>query len=193
MSAVSLHIDADGIGIATLNLPGRSMNVLNDELMQPVVELVQRLQEDEALKGIVLTSGKRDFIAGADIDRLASFESAQEAFDATMAYKSVLRRLELCGKPVVAAINGAALGGGMEFVLACHWRVMLNHPGARLGQPEVKLGLMPGGGACVRLPRMIGIQAALQLMAEGNEVGAEKALTMDLVYEFAWSPEALLA
>jgi len=191
--AITLTIDSDGIGLATLDLPGRSMNVLNDALMQPFASLVERLEKDDALKGLVITSGKRDFIAGADIDRLSQFASAQEAFDATMQYKALLRRLELCGKPVVAAINGVAFGGGLELTLACHWRVVLNDASVKLGQPEVKLGLLPGGGGTVRLPRLIGMQVALQLMAEGTELKPEKALSLGLVHELAATREELIA
>ena len=133
----------DGIAIATMDSPGRSMNVLNDELAQPLAALVERLETDASIKGLILRSGKKDFLAGADIDRLRALSSAQEAFDESMRLKKALRRLELCGKPVVAAINGKCLGGGLEIALACHHRIVLDDGTARLGLPEVKLGLLP--------------------------------------------------
>jgi 3-hydroxyacyl-CoA dehydrogenase / enoyl-CoA hydratase / 3-hydroxybutyryl-CoA epimerase len=191
----TLHVNVgdDGIAIATLDLPGRPMNVVNDELMAPLAALAERLATDPALKGLVLTSGKADFCAGGDIDKLSRLESAQQAFDLTMQMKAVLRRLETAGKPVVAAINGHALGGGLEIALACHARIVLDDPRLKLGQPEVKLGLLPGGGGTVRLPRLIGIQSALQLMAEGTEVSPQKALGMGLVTELAADRDELLA
>ncbi|HEY9023186.1 MAG TPA: enoyl-CoA hydratase-related protein, partial [Burkholderiaceae bacterium] len=99
-------VDEDGIAVATMDCPGRSMNVLNDELAAPLAALVERLETDASIKGLVLRSGKKDFLAGADIDRLRALSTAQEAFDESMRLKKALRRLELCGKPVVAAING---------------------------------------------------------------------------------------
>jgi 3-hydroxyacyl-CoA dehydrogenase / enoyl-CoA hydratase / 3-hydroxybutyryl-CoA epimerase len=148
---------------------------------------------DAAVKGLVLTSAKADFCAGGDIDRISRLETAQQAFDATMAMKAVLRRMETTGKPVVAAINGHALGGGLEIALACHARIVLDDPRLKLGQPEVKLGLLPGGGGTVRLPRLVGIQQALQIMAEGNDVAPAKALGMGLVTALASDRDALLA
>jgi len=192
MAAIQLHLDADGIAVATIDLPGRPMNVVNEDLMRALAAVVERLEQDEAIKGLVLTSGKADFCAGGDIDRIRELETAQEAFDATMQMKAVLCRMERAGKPVVAAINGHALGGGLEIALACHHRIALADPKLQLGQPEVKLGLLPGGGATVRLPRLIGIQAALQLMAEGNPVRPEKALAMGLVHQLAENADDLL-
>jgi 3-hydroxyacyl-CoA dehydrogenase / enoyl-CoA hydratase / 3-hydroxybutyryl-CoA epimerase len=191
--AITLDVGPDGIAVATMNLANRPMNVVNDELMVPLAAIAERLASDAALKGLVLTSGKADFCAGGDIDRISKMQTAQQAFDATMQMKAVLRRLETCGKPVVAAINGHALGGGLEIALACHARIVLDDPRLKLGQPEVKLGLLPGGGGTVRLPRLIGIQAALQLMAEGNDVAPKKALEMGLVTELAADREELLA
>jgi 3-hydroxyacyl-CoA dehydrogenase/enoyl-CoA hydratase/3-hydroxybutyryl-CoA epimerase len=158
---ITLQVGDDGIAIATMDLAGRPMNVVNDELMVPLAAIAERLATDASIKGLVLTSGKADFCAGGDIDKLSRLESAQQAFDLTMQMKAVLRRLETAGKPVVAAINGHALGGGLEIALACHARFVLDDPKLKLGQPEVKLGLLPGGGGTVRLPRLIGIQAAL--------------------------------
>ena len=190
---LNVVVDADGIAIATMDSPGRSMNVLNDELAAPLAALVERLETDASVKGLVLRSGKKDFLAGADIDRLRALSSAQEAFDESMRLKKALRRLELCGKPVVAAINGKCLGGGLEIALACHHRIVLDDGKARLGLPEVKLGLLPGGGGTQRMPRLVGMQQALQWMGEGSDIRAAQALKTGLVGELATSADDLLA
>jgi len=190
---LSITVDADGIAIATMDSPGRSMNVLDDALAQPLAALVERLETDASVKGLVLRSGKKDFLAGADIDRLRALSSAQEAFDESMRLKKALRRLELCGKPVVAAINGRCLGGGLEIALACHHRIVLDDGKARLGLPEVKLGLLPGGGGTQRMPRLVGMQQALQWMCEGSDIRAAQALKTGLVGELATSADELLA
>ena len=190
---LNVVVDADGIAIATMDSPGRSMNVLNDELAQPLAALVERLETDASVKGLVLRSGKKDFLAGADIDRLRALSTAQEAFDESMRLKKALRRLELCGKPVVAAINGKCLGGGLEIALACHHRIVLDDGKARLGLPEVKLGLLPGGGGTQRMPRLVGMQQALQWMGEGADIRAAQALGTGLVGELAASPDDMLA
>src|SRR5574337_397745 len=183
--AITLKVGDDGIAIATMDLPGRTMNVVNDALMQPLGAIVETVAADPAIKGLVLTSAKADFCAGGDLDRIWRMASAQEAFDAVQEMKAVLRRMETCGKPVVAAINGHALGGGLEIALACHARIVIDDPRLRLGQPEVKLGLLPGGGGTVRLLRLVGIQAALQICGEGADIAPQKALAMGLVTELA--------
>ena len=191
--ALKLIIAADGIATATMDSPGRSMNVLDDKLAAGLAALVDRLETDASIKGLVLASGKKDFLAGADIDRLRALSSAREAFDESMRFKKALRRLELCGKPVVAAINGKCLGGGLEIALACHHRIVLDDGKARLGLPEVKLGLLPGGGGTQRLPRLVGMQQALQWMGEGTDVRAAQALKSGLVGALATSADDLHA
>jgi 3-hydroxyacyl-CoA dehydrogenase/enoyl-CoA hydratase/3-hydroxybutyryl-CoA epimerase len=191
-NTVHFDIDAGGIGLVTLDQPGRAMNVLNPSLLEPFAAIVDRLEKDEAIKGLVITSGKPTFIVGADIDQLTQIQSAQEAFELCEQLKAMLRRMEKCGKPVVAALNGTALGGGLELALACHARIALNDPKLKLGLPEVKLGLLPGGGGTQRLPRMIGIQKSMELITQGQELGAEKALALGLVTELAATREELL-
>ena len=192
-NAITMNVGADGIAVATMDLPGRPMNVVNDELMTALAQVVERVAGDETIRGLVLASAKADFCAGGDIDRMSKWQDPREPFDASMAMKAVLRRMETMGKPVVAAIGGHALGGGLEIALACHARVVLDDRRLKLGQPEVKLGLLPGGGGTVRLPRLVGIQAALQIMAEGNDVAPAKALGMGLVTELATDRDDLLA
>ncbi|MEP6505426.1 MAG: 3-hydroxyacyl-CoA dehydrogenase NAD-binding domain-containing protein, partial [Betaproteobacteria bacterium] len=191
--ALQVTVDADGIATATMDLPGRSMNVLNDELAVPLAALIERLATDASIKGLILASGKKDFLAGADVDRLRALASAQEAFDESMRFKALLRKMELGGKPVVAAINGKCLGGGLEIALACHRRILLDDGKARLGLPEVKLGLLPGGGGTQRMPRLVGMQQALQWIGEGSDIRAAQALKSGLVDALATSADDLHA
>ncbi|WP_119292909.1 3-hydroxyacyl-CoA dehydrogenase NAD-binding domain-containing protein [Azohydromonas sediminis] len=192
-NAITMDVGSDGIAVATMDLAGRPMNVVGDELMTALAHVVERVESDDAIKGLVLTSGKADFCAGGDIDRMSKWQEPREPFEASMAMKAVLRKMETIGKPVVAAIGGHALGGGLEIALACHARIVLDDRKLKLGQPEVKLGLLPGGGGTVRLPRLVGIQAALQIMGEGDDIAPAKALSMGLVTELAKDRDELLA
>ncbi len=191
-TAVELSLADDGILTATMDLPGRPMNVVGDVLMEGIATALKRLAEP-AVKGLILTSGKADFCAGGDLDRMSKWSTPEEPFEASMAMKKVLRQLEQQGKPVVAAINGHALGGGLELALACHARIAINNPRLKIGQPEVKLGLLPGGGGTVRLPRLVGIQQALQICCEGNDLSPDKALAMGLLTALAADRDDLLA
>jgi 3-hydroxyacyl-CoA dehydrogenase/enoyl-CoA hydratase/3-hydroxybutyryl-CoA epimerase len=191
-SAIQLTVGDDGILVATMDLPGRPMNVVGDELMAGIAEAIERLA-DPTVKGLILTSAKADFCAGGDLDRMSKWTAPQQPFDASMAMKRVLRHLELQGKPVVAAINGHALGGGLEIALACHARIALADPHLKIGQPEVKLGLLPGGGGTVRLPRLLGIQQALQICGEGADLSPAKALDMGLLTTLATDRDGLMA
>jgi 3-hydroxyacyl-CoA dehydrogenase/enoyl-CoA hydratase/3-hydroxybutyryl-CoA epimerase len=191
-TTVTFDIDDQGIGLVTLDQPGRAMNVLNPSLLEPFAALIDRLETDATIKGLVITSGKPTFIVGADIDQLTQIKTADEAFAMCEALKAMLRRMEKCGKPVVAALNGTALGGGLEVALACHARFALNDPKLKLGLPEVKLGLLPGGGGTQRLPRMIGIQESLKLISQGTEINASKALALGLLNGLANTRDELL-
>ncbi len=190
--AVTLQLGEDGVLLAVMDLPGRPMNVVGDALMLGIAQAVERMA-DPAVKGLVLTSGKVDFCAGGDLDRMSRWTRPEEPFEASMAMKAQLRRLETQGKPVVAAINGHALGGGLEIALACHARIAVDDSRLKIGQPEVKFGLLPGGGGTVRLPRLIGIQAALQLMTEGTDLSPQKALALGLLAAVAQNRDDLLA
>ena len=191
-NAVTLEVGSDGILVATLNLPGRPMNVVGEELMTAIAAALERLA-DPAVRGLVLTSGKADFCAGGDLDRMSRWTTPEEPFAGSMAMKQVLRQMELQGKPVVAAINGHALGGGLEIALACHARFALDKPGLKLGQPEVKLGLLPGGGGTVRLPRLVGIQQALQICSQGSDMSPQQARAMGLLTDLAADADELMA
>ena len=190
--AVKLTMGDDGIVVATMDLPGRPMNVVGDALMAGIAAAVERLAQAD-VKGLILTSAKGDFCAGGDLDRMWAWTKPEQAFEASMAMKQVLRRLETLGKPVVAAINGHALGGGLEIALACHARFSLDDARLKIGQPEVKLGLLPGGGGTVRLSRLVGIQQALQICGEGADLAPQKALSLGLFQGLAKDREALMA
>jgi len=189
---LTFEVDAAGIGLATLDQPGRVMNVLTPVLMEAVAAIVERLEKEDGLKGLVLTSGKPSFIVGADIDQLNQITTIDQAFRLGEELKALMRRMEKCGKPVVAALNGTTLGGGLELAMACHARFAIDDPKAKIGLPEVKLGLLPGGGGTQRLPRLIGIQKSLELMTQGTELSPAKALGLGLLTGLATTREELL-
>ena len=186
--------DQDNIVTITMDMQGRSANVINEAFGKLWLETMDRLEKEKAdIAGVILTSAKSTFFAGADIDNLYKQTDAQEIFNMTEGLKAQLRRLETFGKPVVAALNGTALGGGLEIALACHYRIALNNPKAQFGLPEVGLGLLPGGGGIVRLTRMIGLQPSLPLLTEGKRLKAKEALSNGLVNEIAETSEEMLA
>jgi 3-hydroxyacyl-CoA dehydrogenase/enoyl-CoA hydratase/3-hydroxybutyryl-CoA epimerase len=191
--AIHFDLGDDGILLATLDLPGRPMNVLNEITTEAIEAFVSRVETDPAIKGAVLHSGKRDFLAGADLEGIKLITTAQQAFDLSMVMKRKLRRLEKCGKPAAAVIHGQCLGGGLEVALAFHHRIVVDDGRAKLGLPESKLGLLPGGGGTQRLPRLVGMQTALQMMTEGSDMRADKALAIGLVHALAPSMEAGVA
>ena len=188
MENFKIDVDADGIATVTFDVPGRSMNTLTSSVMAEIPQVVERIRTDEAIKGAVLTSGKdTGFCAGADLGDMAGGMLAgaglQEAYDAGWRLNGALRELETCGKPVAAAINGLALGGGLELTLACHYRVVGDDSKIQLGLPEIKVGLFPGGGGTQRLPRLIGVQAALMQMSEGKSWRPAEAKAAGVVHE----------
>ncbi|MEM9172246.1 MAG: 3-hydroxyacyl-CoA dehydrogenase NAD-binding domain-containing protein [Pseudomonadota bacterium] len=180
MNTIDYSVDADGIALLTIDVKDRSMNVLTPEFITDLGEAVERVATDGAVKGAVLTSGKDSFVAGADLmDMVNAFDDGrpvEEKYAGARNFQQLLRRMETCGKPFAAAINGTALGGGLEICLACHYRVAADNPKSKLGLPEVMVGLLPGGGGTQRLPRLIGQQDALQLMTQGKHVSPAKAL-----------------
>ncbi|MBL0946623.1 3-hydroxyacyl-CoA dehydrogenase NAD-binding domain-containing protein [Brevundimonas sp.] len=188
MENFKIDVDADGIALITFDVPGRSMNTLTGKVMQEIPEWVERVKTDDAIKGAVLTSGKSSgFCAGADLGDMAAGMltggSLQDAFDAGWRLNGALRALETCGKPVAAAINGLALGGGLELTLACHYRVVGDSPKIQLGLPEIKVGLFPGGGGTQRLTRLVGVQAAMMAMTEGKSFRPNDAKGAGIVHE----------
>ncbi len=192
MSLTHIDIDDQGIATLTLQMEGR-VNKINEAFVTAFAEAVAQLAEDESVKGIVLASGHRDFCVGADIDMLYAVRDPARMMAATRVLNGALRTLETCGKPVVAALTGTALGGGYELALACHHRIALDDSRVQVGLPEVNLGVLPGGGGTQRLPRIVGIQAALELLTMGAQVRAPKALSKGLVDALAPTREAVLA
>jgi enoyl-CoA hydratase len=169
---------ADGIARITVNRPDK-LNALNATVMRELGDAVSAVESDDAIRGVLLTgAGPKAFVAGADIAELASQGPVDGKARAQIG-QSVFRRLERCGKPVVAAVNGFALGGGCELAMACHLRVAAE--GARFGQPEVKLGIGPGYGGTVRLPRLVGKGRALELLLTGEMIDAAEAWRIGLV------------
>ncbi|HNF48329.1 MAG TPA: 3-hydroxyacyl-CoA dehydrogenase NAD-binding domain-containing protein [Chitinophagales bacterium] len=185
--------DQDNIVTITMDMQGRSANVINEEFGKLFNETLAKLEaEKNDIAGVILTSAKSTFFAGADIDNLYKQTDAKLIFDMCEQLKAQFRRLETFGKPVVAALNGAALGGGLELALACHYRIALNNPKAQFGLPEVGLGLLPGGGGIIRLTRMIGLQPALPLLTEGKRLKVKDAMANGLINEIADSPEDMI-
>lgn len=175
-------VDADGIATLAFDDRDRRMNVLNRSSLDAFYTVVQRAIDDPQARAILLASDKDDFIAGADLDMVLALTDPAELKASTLELHRRLRQLETCGKPVAAAINGTALGGGFELCLACHYRVAGDRPKAWIGLPEVTLGLLPGGGGTQRLPRLIGVRAALPLLLEGKKLTPAQALKAGLVH-----------
>jgi 3-hydroxyacyl-CoA dehydrogenase/enoyl-CoA hydratase/3-hydroxybutyryl-CoA epimerase len=188
--------DADGIALVTWDIPGRSMNVLDTRTIEELGAIVDQTTADAAVKGVVITSGKDAFSAGADLSMLEGMnktfaealktngaEAAQKMlFDESRKLSLTLRKIETSGKPWVAAINGLALGGAFELTLACHYRVASDNPKTRLGLPEIKVGLFPGGGGGTqRLPRMLQPQDAMQMLLKGEQINLTKAKAQNIV------------
>ncbi|MEZ5007744.1 MAG: 3-hydroxyacyl-CoA dehydrogenase NAD-binding domain-containing protein [Chitinophagales bacterium] len=195
MTKIMFKIDIDNDKIATvlIDMPGRSANVLNEEFDKSFLATIEALEAKKGeLTGVIFTSPKSTFIAGADLDKVHAMTDAKAVFDMCETLKSGLRRVETLGIPVVAAINGSALGGGYEVALACHHRVALNNPRSVIGLPEVGLGLLPGGGGIVRLTRMLGLQNALPFLTEGKKLKPKAAVAAGLADELAETPEEMM-
>jgi 3-hydroxyacyl-CoA dehydrogenase / enoyl-CoA hydratase / 3-hydroxybutyryl-CoA epimerase len=188
--------DADGIVTLTLDDPTGSANVMNEHYQESMDKAVERLvAEQDSITGVVIASAKKTFFAGGDLKGMLKLgpENAGEAFDMVETVKKALRTLETFGKPVVAAINGAALGGGLEIALACHRRIVADVPGAVVGFPEVTLGLLPGGGGVARSVRMFGIQNAfVSVLSQGARFKPAQAKELGLVDELVPTVEELV-
>jgi 3-hydroxyacyl-CoA dehydrogenase / enoyl-CoA hydratase / 3-hydroxybutyryl-CoA epimerase len=193
---IKFDLDADGIALLTIDVPGQTMNVITGELTRDLGTLIERIATDEAVKGAVITSGKKTgFMAGADLKGMggmvgggaadASKSRMAQIFDGVFTLNKLFRRLETCGKPVAAAINGLALGGGLEICLATHYRVCADNPKIQLGLPEVMVGLLPGAGGTQRLPRLMGVQAALMYLTQGKSMSPQEAQGFGVVHELA--------
>jgi 3-hydroxyacyl-CoA dehydrogenase/enoyl-CoA hydratase/3-hydroxybutyryl-CoA epimerase len=202
----TFDVDSDGIALLTWDMPGRSMNVWNEAAIEEFEALIERFATDATVKGLVVTSGKDSFCAGADLTMLATMNArfselvaarGEQAakrflFDEAGRLGRVFRKMETAKKPVVAAINGTALGGGFELALAAHRRIAAQSDKTKLGLPEVKVGLIPGAGGTQRIPRLVQTQDALQMIIQGQELRLDKALALKLVDEVV-APENLIA
>src|SRR5215831_9542982 len=191
----TIETDGDGIALVTWDAAGRSMNVIDATVMDELAAIIEQITAEAAVKGVVITSGKDAFCAGADLTMLeglsrafAEFAAAQgeEAamarfFEESRRWSLLCRRIETCGKPWVAALNGTALGGGFELALACHRRIAADNPRTRVGQPEVKVGLIPGAGGTQRIARMLPPSDALQFLLKGDQVQLPRAKAMKLI------------
>jgi 3-hydroxyacyl-CoA dehydrogenase / enoyl-CoA hydratase / 3-hydroxybutyryl-CoA epimerase len=191
VSALTTSVE-DGIAVVTFDLPGESVNKLNAAVKVEFEALLIRLRDDATIRAAVLISGKVDtFIAGADIEEFTALTTRGAAERLSFEGQELVSRVETLAKPVVAAIHGACLGGGLELALACHYRIATDHPKTQLGLPEVQLGLVPGAGGCERLPRLVGARAALDMILSGKSERAAKALRLGLVDEVV--PRSILA
>jgi len=190
-----IETDADGIALVTWDIPGRSMNVLDETTITELEAIVKQTSADAAVKGVVVTSGKEAFSAGADLSMLEGMNrrytdllkakgevaANQMVFDESRKSSLVFRSIETSGKPWAAAINGLALGGAFELTLSCHYRVAAENPKTRLGLPEVNVGLFPGAGGTQRVPRIVPPQDAMQLLLKGEAVNLAKAKALKLI------------
>jgi 3-hydroxyacyl-CoA dehydrogenase/enoyl-CoA hydratase/3-hydroxybutyryl-CoA epimerase len=193
---LTIAVDSDGIALVTLDVKGRPMNVLTAAFCAELSTIVERIAGEPAIRGAVFTSAKADFMAGADLkwilESVSDIRTPADAWAFAAPLNQVFRRMETCGKPLVAAINGTALGGGLELALACHHRVAADNPHTRIGLPEVLVGLLPGAGGTQRLSRMIGVRDALQLMVEGTHLSVQEASKRKIVDRVV-PPDELLA
>ncbi|MGW1018796.1 3-hydroxyacyl-CoA dehydrogenase NAD-binding domain-containing protein [Streptomyces niveus] len=196
--STTIRWEQDATGIVTLVLddPAQSANTMNQAFRTSVAAVAARAEaEKESIRGIIVTSAKKTFFAGGDLKDMIKIGpgDAQQVFDAGLAVKRALRTIETLGKPVVAAINGAALGGGYEIALACHHRIALDAPGSKIGLPEVTLGLLPAGGGVTRTVRLLGISdALLKVLLQGTQYGPRRALDNGLVHEVAATTEEMI-
>ena len=192
-AAIDGRFDAStGIATLTLAMEGRA-NKINDTFGLGFREALEWAQGLDGLRGILIASAHRDWCVGADIDMLYRERDPAAFFDKVRQLQLGFRQLETAGVPVVAALNGSALGGGFELALSCHRRIAIDDPRARFGLPEVSLGVLPGGGGTQRLPRLIGIQGALEIIGQGKVLRAPKALKAGLVHELVADADALRA
>jgi len=196
-------VDADGVALITWDMPGRSMNVLTPEVIEELNALVERIAAEPTIKGAVVTSGKEGFSGGADLTmlqsvggefaRVAKAEGEEAAmrffYDRSRQLSLVYRKLEACGKPFAAAINGVCMGGAFELALSCHYRIVADADKARVGLPEIKVGLFPGAGGTQRVARLMPTPDALQMLFKGEQLRPAAAKRMGLVHDVAPSSE----
>lgn len=189
---IEYQVDADGICTLTWNVADRPMNVLNAASIEAFDAAVKRALADAKVKGVIVTSARADFVAGGDLELIRTIRTPEESMATSGPISRTLRLLEKSGKPFVAAVNGTALGGGLEIVLACHRRIVADDPKIQLGLPEVTLGLLPAAGGTQRLPRLIGINKALPYLLEGRKVAPAVALEAGFIDEVVPADQLLV-
>jgi enoyl-CoA hydratase/carnithine racemase len=190
---IEYHLE-NHYAILRWNQTNQPMNVLNAESIPAFAEAFQRALDDPAVRGVVVTSARREFIAGADLKMILALNDRplEEMVSFSMDLQRLFRRMETGGKPVVAVLNGTALGGGLELCLGCHHRLALDVSGSVIGLPEVTIGLLPGGGGTQRLPRLIGLEAALPLLLEGRRLSPREAYQQGIIQQLVSTPDELL-
>lgn len=203
-TTIRYDVDTDGVALLSIDVPGVTMNVMTPQFLADLNSLVDTIIADPAIKGAVITSGKPTaFMAGADLKGIGELTGAHSAsgssgsraaaiFGEQVKLNLLFRKMETCGKPFAAAINGLALGGGLEVALACHYRVCVNSPKIQLGLPEVLVGLLPGAGGTQRLPRLMGVMQASQYLLQGKSMSPDEAKAMNVVHELA-GPDDVVA
>ena len=200
------ELDTDGVAHFVFDVPGRTMNTITTQAMREIPMISAEIAGNDKIKGAVFSSGKANgFCAGADLGEISDSsgtpkrvqsedERLEMQFNTSFGLNRALRELETCGKPVAIALDGLALGGGLEIALACHYRVAANdNPKIKLGLPEAKVGLLPGAGGTQRLPRLIGVMDALPLILEGKFFNVEKGLKMGVINEAVPGSEVVAA
>ena len=188
---IDYSVDEAGVCTISWNNPHGPVNIMNDAAKAAFIAAVNRALDDAAVKGVIVASAKRDFIAGGDLEGLRAVTSPQQGVERVRELGTCLRKMETGAKPFVAALNGSALGGGLELALACHRRLVVDNPAIQVGCPEVTLGLMPGTGATQRLPRLIGIKPASRMLLEGKPVPLAEAHKLGVVDEVVSESELL--
>ncbi len=183
--AINYEKDANGIVTLTMDMPDRSANVINPDFVDALAGAIEKLEAEDDLEGVIVASAKKLWLAGADIEVMFASDSAEDHFNGSEHLKAVFRRLETLGKPVVAALTGTALGGGMELALACHYRIALDNDKIKFGFPEVGLGLLPGAGGVARTVRLIGLEASLEWLAQNKKYSPQQALSAGMIHAVA--------
>ena len=175
----------------SINSTSTPLNIINVEFINKLEEIAETINSDDSIKGAIITSSRPEFVVGADLSIFETIKTIEDT-EKFQSFNQALRVIETCQKPIVAAINGTALGGGLELTLACNYRVILDDDKIQLGLPEVNLGLLPGGGGTQRLPRLIGIQSSLDILLKGKHFTPKKALKFKIANELANTPEELM-
>ena len=191
---LNIQVGQDGIALVTIDQINNPANLFSTEFIQAYITTANQAIADDSIKGVIITSGRRMFMAGADLRALGSIKDSttEELLKNMLFQHQGFRAIETAGKPFVAALNGTALGGGLELALACHYRIALDDPKIKLGLPESKVGLFPGGGGTVKTPYLMGVQNALMLMLSGHHLKPQQALKQGLINDIAQTKEELI-